>query len=224
MDIPIQPVTINIAIGIALIGLGLLLILYIFPEIVKIYRVWFKIPKLPFAKKQITKVVLVIIGLCCIGLGIYLLCPTCGDTPSCIYNSKTQSDAEAIAWLIEHEPQAVVSEDMNLIKGIFADEAKIVDYFNRSSPIIWSNPIDRYQPLFKDYQFIDAQNTNIKATGPISSNTVKYISGSHGAYTFKGQTYTFQNPDDANHWTVTKINGCWKITRFDFNASGIIFP
>ena len=142
----------------------------------------------------------------------------------CIYSDAAATDPEAIAWLIEQEPQAVVSEDMNLIKGIFAEDAKIVDYFNRSSPTIWSNPIDRYQPLFKDYQYIDAQNTNIKATGPISGDTVKYISGSHGTYTFKGQSYKFQNLDDASHWTATKIKGCWKITRFDFNASGVVFP
>jgi hypothetical protein len=137
----------------------------------------------------------------------------------CAYAGFAKTDPEAITWLIEHEAQAVVDEDLGLIKEIFAENAIIVDYFEANSPSIWNNPIARYQPLFKDYQFIDTRNTNIRATGPINGDTVEYISGSHGSYRVNGQTTSYKNPDDASRWKVTKINGCWKITRFEFNVT-----
>lgn len=138
----------------------------------------------------------------------------------CVYTDAAKTDPEAISWLIENEAQAVVAEDLGLIKEIFAGDAIIVDAASQGgTPQRWVNPINRYQPLFKDYDFLEAENTNIKATGPINNDTVEYISGSQGMYTVSGQTYSYQNPDNASQWTATKINGCWKITRFEFNVS-----
>ena len=143
---------------------------------------------------------------------------------TCIYSAAAKTDDEAIHWLIEQEARAVVSENMDLIVGIFNDKAKIVDYYDRNSPTVWKNPIDRYQQLFKDYEFTDTQNTNIRSLGAINRDTAYYISGSHGTYFHNGQNQLFQNPDDASHWTLIKINGCWQITKFEFNASGVVFP
>jgi hypothetical protein len=109
-------------------------------------------------------------------------------------------------------------EDMGLIKAIFAEDAIIVDVAAKGgTPQKWNNPINRYQPLSEDYDFLEAKNTNIKATGPIKNDTVEYISGSEGKYTAKGIPGQYNNPDDASRWTVKKIEGCWKITMFEFN-------
>lgn len=141
------------------------------------------------------------------------------NTP-CAYSNEAKTDPEAITWLIDHEAQAVVSKDINIIKNIFTENATIVDVAaNGGTPQTFTNPIDRYQSLFKDYDFSVAENTNIRATGPINSDTVEYISGSHGKYTVNGQTNVYQNPNDASRWTVQKINGCWKITKFEFNVT-----
>lgn len=142
----------------------------------------------------------------------------------CVYTGAAKTDAEAIHWLIEAEAQAAVAADLNLIKDIFAVDAIIIDYGDRNLPVKWNNPIDRYQPLFEAYQFISLQNDHIMARRPIQGETAYYVSGSHGSYQHDGQTIPLQNPDDASHWTVTKIAGCWKITKFEFNASGISFP
>ena len=143
----------------------------------------------------------------------------------CSYPSD-YNENESIVWLIEKEADAVVHKDMKRIKEIFADNAKIVDYFDKNNPVSWSNPIERYQPLFKDYDFSSAENTDIKAVGSINGGVTQYyISGSHGQYKTNGQTFPpFLNPGDANHWTLEQIEGCWKIIKFDFNASGIKFP
>jgi hypothetical protein len=137
---------------------------------------------------------------------------------TCRYSSSF-NDNEAIVWIIEQEAVAVTSKDIDLINAIFAEKAIIVDAASQGgNPTQWNNPINRYQPLFKDYDFIDAENTNIRATGPINNNTVEYTSGSNGTYIVNGQTNSYTNPDNASRWTVTKINGCWKITRFVFNS------
>ena len=216
-------IEIPVPISIALILLGIVLILFIIPEWVAIVRAVSK-RKIPTPREATSKIGLVIAGIFIAGLGFYLLLgDRLIDQPSvCAYGNVT--DAEAIRWLIDQETQAVVSENITLIKGIFQDEAKIIDYFDKSAPIVWSNPLDRYQTLFRDYEFIDAQNTNIRSMGAINGDTAYYMSGSHGTYIHNGQTSRFQNPDDASHWTVTRVNGCWKIAKFDFNASGVAFP
>lgn len=218
MDIPIQP----IPVGIALIVLGVILILYIFPEVVKIFRVVLKMPKLPFAKKLITKIVLVIAGLFCIGLGLYLLFPIIPiniNGHSCVYAGKAQTDAEAITWLIESEAEAVLTEDMGLIQEIFTEKAIIVDLAANGGPTQkWNGPFERYQPLFAEHDFFNAKNTHIKSTGPINGDTVIYISGSQGDYTDNGQSMHYDHPIGASRWTLKKIDGCWKITNFEFNV------
>jgi hypothetical protein len=142
------------------------------------------------------------------------------NTKPCVYTAEAKTDAEAIQWLIEHEAQAVTTEDMDLIKAIFAKDAIIVDAASYGgAPQKWNNPIDRYQPLFKDYDFSDAENTNIRAKNPINGDTVVYISGSHGSYTVNGQPDHYDHPIGTSRWTVRKIDGCWKITKFEFNVS-----
>lgn len=140
------------------------------------------------------------------------------NTP-CVYSNEAKTDPEAIVWLIEHEAQAVVSEDMVLIKAIFTEDAIIVDAAaNGGTPQRWINPIDRYEMLFSNYNFLAAQNTNIMATDPINGATAVYTSGSDGKYMKNnGQPLEYHNPNNASRWTATKIDGCWKITMFEFN-------
>lgn len=139
---------------------------------------------------------------------------------NCIYPNG-YNDTEAIPWLIEHEAQAVNTEDMSLIKTIFSEDAVIKDLAAKGGPTkTWKNPIDRYQPLFDKYDFSDATNTDIKAIISVSGDTAVYTSASDGKYASNnGQPLDYHNPSDANRWTATKVGGCWKITMFEFNVT-----
>ena len=211
----------NLPAGVSIMILGMLCLLALTPDGIKIINALFK-RKIPQKIPRLTKAFVFIAGLSLILLGIFS--SNKALHPTCSYTGVAKTDPEAISWLIQQEAVATVSGDMDLIKEIFAEDARIVDYANRETPEFWSNPIDRYQQLFKDTQFIEDQNINIKAMGSVSGNTAYYISGSMGSFQYNGQVYTFVNSDDASHWTLTKINGCWKITKFEFNASGIKFP
>lgn len=187
-----------------------------------------KSPIPPIKKTTRNKKSFTIIGIFLIALGLFLLLynpirEISAPPPACIYASAAKTDTEAIPWLINQEAQANISEDIDLIKEIFADDAMIVDYYNKNSPVIWRNPDDRYTQLFIDADYIAARNTDIKAI-LISGDTAYYTSASDGTFKANGQTVWYANPDDANHWTVKKISGCWKIIKFEFNASGIKFP
>lgn len=176
--------------------------------------------EIPYVKPTSTRVIFAVLGVGFIVSGfIYMFWGNVGRPTACVYTRSAQTDAEAIAWLIEHEAQAVTTENIDLIKAIFTENAIIVDVAaNGGTPQKWNNPIDRYQPLFLDYDFLDAENTNIKATSPIDDDTVVYISGSRGDYTGSGQFDHYDHPAGASRWTVIKIDGCWKIAKFEFNV------
>jgi hypothetical protein len=218
--------TVDVPIGIAIFLAGLFCLLRVFPAGIVILN------DLPFVRKKFgplkqktTKILYITLGIFSIALGLfYPLQDNIRKPAACIYAGAAKTDAEAISWLINQEARVTVSGDMEIIQTIFAEDATIVDHGNRDFPVVWKNPIDRYGQLFMDAQFIDARNTNSKAVGMVGGDTAYYISGSEGAYLDNGQKFQYLNPDDANHWTLAKINGCWQITKFEFNASGIQFP
>ena len=106
IQIPVVPIPVSIT----LILLGILSILYIFPEMVNFFRVVFKRPKLPYIEKLVTRISMASVGIFLIMLGFYLLLkdtPTILSSSACIYSKEAQTDTEAIHWLIEQEAQAV---------------------------------------------------------------------------------------------------------------------
>ena len=219
IDIPLP-----VPVSIALIVLGILSILYIFPEIVNIFKIIFKRTELPYAGKPVTKIILITVGTFLIALGFYLLLRDASERSSaCIYSKAARSDSAAILWLINEEAAAVLSEDTESIQGIFSGSATIVEYNNTNVFKIWKNPMDRYQELFKSANFSSASNEEIREVY-LSEDTAFYTSSSEGTYVMNGQPQQYKNPSDANHWTFKKILGCWKITKFEFNASGVEFP
>jgi hypothetical protein len=208
----------DLPVGILLIFIGLFFLLSLNDGFIDFVR-GITARSIPYVKPISTRVIFAVLGVGFIVSGfIYMFGGKGGGPTACIYSLTAQTDAEAITWLIEQEAAAVVSKDMNLIKDIFTEDATIVDRAAYGgSPQTYYGSTNRYQGLFKDYDFSSATNTTIKATSPINGDTVVYISGSRGDYTGK-QTEHYNHPLGSSRWTVKKIDGCWKITMFEFNV------
>jgi hypothetical protein len=131
----------------------------------------------------------------------------------CAYAGITGSDEEAIVWLINAEGEAVVSENLGLIKKIFAADAIFVDMLTQEK---WFSPVARYTHLIDAADYTTASHADI--------NRAFFTSGSSGAYMANGIKSSYSTKPDSDHWTLEKQRGCWVITKFEFNASGIKFP
>ncbi len=155
----------------------------------------------------------------------YVMAAFEGPTGTCPYTEVAASDDRAIQWLIKREAQAVADGRLDQIKEVFSPSALIVDYGNKNNPVEFADPYAHYAELFNTAQYDHAVNDHIKMLMIRNDGTAYYTSASHGDGMGRdGKAFAYKNPDNANHWTAKKINGCWKIIEFDFNASDIPFP
>jgi len=143
-------------------------------------------------------------------------------TPTCL--PQAGGDEETITRLIHAEAEAVLKEDILIIRAIFAENAVIRDGGSEEQ---WNDPISRYNKLFAETRFTDAVHFDIQPAGPgISGNVAYFTSGSRGSYvTTDGYSGSYDHPPCSDHWTFSR-NGaaCWVITEFTFNACHIPFP
>jgi hypothetical protein len=145
-------------------------------------------------------------------------------TPTCPYQAIT--DTGIITRLIEAEAQAILDEDISIIRAIFAEDATIWDAARDER---WEDPIARYAALFANTDFIEDVHFEVQPAGPgITENVAYFTSGSKGKFISvddPSQTHEFDNPDCSDHWTFGRNSaGCWVITNFTFNACHIQFP
>ncbi len=152
--------------------------------------------------------------------------------PPCPYQAQT--DMETIDRLIQAEGEAVVREDISLIRAIFVPDAIIR---RGDTGEQWNNPVTYYTNLFSALDFTQATHYGIQPAGPGITESVAYFtSGSRITYGPTGATPVFQdNPPTppaspstqygSEHWTLQKNRaGCWQITELVFNADHISFP
>ena len=162
------------------------------------------------------------------GVGLFALpvrqpdsTPVAVSTPTCPYHANTVT--ETLISLIHAESQAANNDDLALIDQIFAPDALIL---RGDTGEYWDNPRAYYEPTFQALDFRDAEHFDIHII-EITDQMAWCTSGSRGYYGPSGTTPTepYDNPNPSDHWTFSKdTQGCWIITKFDFNASHIPFP
>lgn len=125
--------------------------------------------------------------------------------------------ADTMIRLIKAETEAVKTENIEIIRQIFAREAIIKD---AQSGKIWADPVARYSTLFENTDFADLLHYEIQPVGPGGLMDVAWFtSASKGSFTTtNGKRSEFDNPPGSNHWILRKDRfGCWVITDFSFN-------
>jgi uncharacterized membrane protein YeaQ/YmgE (transglycosylase-associated protein family) len=142
---------------------------------------------------------------------------------TCRYGGATP--VASIELVIQAEAEAAKSKDISIIQAIFAKEAIVRD---GSSGQLWNDPIARYETLFNNTTFTNAEHLEIQPAGPGNKSTIAWFtSASRGSYVsnIDSQPHSYDNPPLADHWTLSKNSmGCWVITNFTFNAKDIPFP
>lgn len=132
----------------------------------------------------------------------------------CPYQAETSG--KTIINLIHTESEAVKKGNISIIKQIFARDAIIR---NRSTGEQWTNPLTRYEVLFENAVFIDAEHFQIEEQG-VTETIAHFTSGSRGKYYRKdnpSNIMTYDNPSPSDEWTFGKNSrGCWVITSFTF--------
>jgi len=144
--------------------------------------------------------------------------------PPCPYQAST--DAGTIVALIKAEEKAVLTEDIAIVRAIFAPDATIRDAARGDS---WDDPVARYETLFANTDFIEAVHFEIQPADPgIAGNVAYYTSGSKVKFRSVddlSKIHEFENEGCSDHWTFGRdTNGCWVIIDFTFNACLVPFP
>jgi hypothetical protein len=144
--------------------------------------------------------------------------PTATSVP-CLCASST--DYETITCLIHQESEAANKGDLGIISRIFAPNAVI---FRGDTNEIWNDPLSYYRSTFNAVKFIGAYHDDLAQVKRIGR--IEYwVSVSGGEYIQDGVKYPIKSQPSSDHWIFEKNQqGCWVITRFEFNASLISFP
>lgn len=141
--------------------------------------------------------------------------PTPMLTPTCAVTAPT--DSETLFALIDAEVQAILGEDIELVKAIFAPDAIIR---NEATDQVWSSPEMYYTEKFRneihcqiehyDYRVLKVTDTEAWVT---TANRGKW------GWETTGCTMTYENPPGADQWHFRRdALGCWQIVRFTYNA------
>jgi len=167
------------------------------------------------------KTIVTVAGIIPIGRAVFIfLNPEPEPTCTC----QSASDDDTIRCLIAAESRAANTEDLALIEQIFTTNATI---YRGSDPTqTWNGADAYYQAAYQDLDFSGAAHVDIRPVG-VEAQTAYYTSGSTGIYTSAdGVTKSYKNLNPSEHWTLTRNGqGCWQITRFEFNAAHITpFP
>ncbi len=139
--------------------------------------------------------------------------PTTGEC-KCPY--KGNNDLAIITLMIKAEAVAANSENMFIIRSIFAPNAHIV---NERDGTEWNDPITHYLELFDIFNFTGAKNFDIKEFGKgITSDTAYIKSSNSGIYTMNGgEPITYNNTNPKDTWILKKNKkGCWLITEYRY--------
>ena len=144
--------------------------------------------------------------------------------PTCSFQRAT--DAATIIRIIQAEAEAVNVEGeqgIAIIRCIFDEQAYIRD---EASGEEWHDPVARYEALFANADYVDAENVEIQPAGAgITGDVAWFTSESQGMVVVNGEPVPYSRSPHECHWTLRKdSSGCWAITRFVFNASGVPFP
>ena len=177
----------------------------------------------PFPIVVLTIFLIVFLWLGCrfslLDIPLCTLIPTKEQSPTCAIQAET--DAEVILLTIQAEGQAVLEENILIIQQIFFSDAIIIEF---SAGERWTNPISRYEDLFRETNYLSVLNDQIQPEQTINDQLAYYSSGSRGNYLYQGETHSWDNPPGSTHWTLEKVGECWMITRMAFNAAEEPFP
>ena len=144
----------------------------------------------------------------------------CWQITSLTYNAQVPcaqaSDEETIRAVIDAEAQAVLAEDIDLIRDIFAPDAVITDGETGNSR---SDPIERYREKFEREVHYEIIHENFRIS--IIGREATVINDCRGGWAFESapaQRMTYHNYG-SDRWTLRKTdNGCWRIVDFTYNA------
>jgi len=148
-----------------------------------------------------------------------------GGGPTC-EPCRRSRDADAITCLIEAEGQAVLDEDLTIIRSIFADGATVRD---AGSGKQWDDPVMHYAQVFATVNYTDVVHFDIQSVDPeITGDVAYFTSGSRGSYLTVATppaSHHFENEAGSDHWTFRKDGDrCWVIADFTFNGLHVPFP
>lgn len=141
------------------------------------------------------------------------LTPT--PTPTCAITAPT--DAETLFALIDAEAQAILSEDIQLIKAVFAPDAIIR---NEATDQEWDSPEAYYTEKFRNEVHCRAEHYNYRIL-KLTDEQALVTTGNRGQWGWETDecTMTYENPPGADQWHFRKdAFGCWQIVRFAYNA------
>jgi hypothetical protein len=142
-------------------------------------------------------------------------------TPSlaCLYQADTFTDT--IKQLIYAEAEAVAEEDIAIIQEIFAEDNVVIRDGDRQEE--WYNPVEYYQSVFEVITYTNASHFGVQPVR-VTETDAWFTSGASGDWTMGGETKAYYKPPGSDHWTFKKIDGCWRIVRFAYNAEDVPFP
>jgi len=141
------------------------------------------------------------------------LTPT--PTPTCAVTATT--DAETLFAIIDAEAQAVLSEDIELIKAIFAPDAIIR---NEATGQEWDSPEAYYTEKFRNEVHCRVEHYDYHILKLTKTEALVTTRGrGEWGWEAQGCTMTYENPPDADQWRFRKdAFGCWWIVRFTYNV------
>lgn len=135
----------------------------------------------------------------------------------------------AFEELIRAEGTAVVNEDIGTIFLVFARDAVIVnvaDVDATGQSKTWTDAIQRYQEKFEYERHFRVDHGHF-ALHTESTSQAFATTSSSGEWMWEQDLSAvpsptplfYETPPNADEWTFGKdVNGCWVITRFEFNA------
>lgn len=133
---------------------------------------------------------------------------------NCSY--QVSADEGTMRRIIEAESEAVIKEDISIIKDIFASDAIIKNVTNGQQ---WNDPISFYENKFNQLSYSDALNFSLKLIRQ-DGDEATLTSASKGNYVIKNDPnnkLSYSNPPGSNKWILKKDNNsCWKISQFSF--------
>ncbi len=133
------------------------------------------------------------------------------------------TDEETLRGLIDAEGRAVIEEDLGIICLVFARGATIVNVAENRA---FTDPIQRYQEKFANEKHFRVDHGHFTLQS-ISASRAFATTSSSGQWMWKKDLtarpsptpFAYDLPPNADEWTFGKdINGCWVITRLEFNA------
>ncbi|MCP4360240.1 MAG: trypsin-like peptidase domain-containing protein, partial [Chloroflexi bacterium] len=153
--------------------------------------------------------------------------PTSEPTPYCHCTETTVE--ETLICLIQAEREAAEGKDLSTIEAIFDKNAVMRNRQEDENRNEYNQEysgrveiIEYYAGFFHNASSIEVERTNItKIEIDPEHNTAWFTSGN--ITIVDGDAWTNEAPSD--HWIFGKTTqGCWVITKFEFNASHIPFP